>query len=142
MKTVKIVAIVLVVAFIAIQFVPVKRDNPRGPDTFAAPAEVKEIVKRSCYDCHSNQTFWPWYTYFAPASWIASGHVHEAREHLNFINWEKMSPEEQAHAAHEMAEEVEDGEMPPSMYLLFHTEAKIGEEHEKALATWAHNLEK
>ena len=136
MKIVKIIVLILALAFIAIQLVPVKRDNPAGKDTFNAPANVKEIIVRSCYDCHSNQTRWLWYSYVAPISWIASDHVHEAREEMNLSNWAKLPPEKQKRKMWSMLEHIEQGEMPLPHYLTFHPEARISKKDLQILREW------
>ena len=136
MKIVKIIVLILALAFIAIQLVPVKRDNPAGKDTFNAPANVKEIIVRSCYDCHSNQTRWLWYSYVAPISWIASDHVHEAREEMNLSNWAKLPPEKQKRKMWSMLEHIEEGEMPLSHYLTFHPEAKLSKKDRDVMREW------
>ncbi|MEJ2720875.1 MAG: heme-binding domain-containing protein, partial [bacterium] len=76
--------IVLAVLVVAIQFVPIDRSNPPIGENINAPAAVTRILRESCYDCHSNETRWPWYAYVAPVSWMLSLHVHEGRDHLNF----------------------------------------------------------
>ena len=85
----------LIVIFFLIQLIPVCRDNPEFDVEydFEAPMEVKEIVVNSCYDCHSNQTDWPWYSYVAPMSWLVTNHVNEGRQQFNFSEW-LIYPEE------------------------------------------------
>ena len=73
---------VVIAAFILIQFVPVDRSNPPVLSDVQAPAEVQTILRRSCYDCHSHETHWPWYAYVAPASWFVVDHIEEGREDL------------------------------------------------------------
>lgn len=136
MKILKTMVLILVIAFAAIQLVPVKRDNPSGKDTFTAPANVKEIIVRSCYDCHSNETRWLWYTYVAPISWIGADHVHEAREEMNLSNWAKLPPEKQKRKMWSMLEHIEEGEMPLSHYLTFHPEARISKKDLQILREW------
>ena len=81
--------------FFAIQLVPVERTNP-PVETEAQPLPAtKEVLKRACYDCHSNETKWPWYSYVAPASWLVVDDVHQARENLNFSTWNLYDSEEQ-----------------------------------------------
>lgn len=136
MKIVKVIVLILVAGFAAIQLVPVKRDNPTGKDTFNAPASVKKIVRRSCYDCHSNETRWLWYTYVAPISWIGADHVHEAREEMNLSNWAKLPPEKQKRKMWSMLEHIEEGEMPLPHYLFFHPEAKLSKKDMEIMREW------
>lgn len=116
---------------IAVQLVPYGRDHT-NPESRKEPAwdspETRELAKRACFDCHSNETRWPWYASVAPASWLVQWHVDEGREHLNFSAWD--TPQKHAHEA---AHEVEEGEMPLESYLWLHGEAKLSEEERQAL---------
>ena len=119
----------LVFLVIGIQFIPVKRTNPAVVSDFDGPPEVKAILKRSCYDCHSHETEWPWYSHVAPVSWLVVHDVKEGREHLNFSNWEPLKDIVWIHQ--EICREVAEGEMPLKIYLLMHADAEIyrSEEH-------------
>jgi hypothetical protein len=128
---------VLIVAFGAIQLVPVDRTNPPVETEVPAPSEVRSVLQRACYDCHSNQTEWPWYSRVAPVSWLIERDVHHAREELNFSTWNRMTAKEQNEAVHEVWEEVEEGEMPPWFYLPPHPEARLSREDLGVLWTWA-----
>ena len=127
----------LVIFLVLAQFIPVDRSNPPAAGEVNLPDDVRQIVKTSCYDCHSNETRWPWYGYVAPVSWVLAYHVHEGKEHLNLSSWEKLSPEKQKKMAHEMWEEVEEGEMPVGVYLLMHSEAKLSGAHMQVLKEWS-----
>lgn len=131
----KKVIIALALIFIGIQFIPVTRTNPEVVSDFAGPMDVKNILKRSCYDCHSNETKWPWYSYVAPASWFVTHHVEEGRAHLNFSNWAQISGN--MYLRGEICEEIEQGEMPLESYLLLHSRAKVSEEELDTLKLWA-----
>jgi len=72
----------LVVAFVFIQFIPVDKSNPPVIVDIPTPPEVKAILKRACYDCHSNETVWPWYSQIAPISWLLARDVHEGRTEI------------------------------------------------------------
>jgi mono/diheme cytochrome c family protein len=116
---------------IAVQLVPYGR-NHTNPTSGKEPAwdspRTRELAVRACYDCHSNETRWPWYAHVAPGSWLMQHHVDEGREHLNFTEWDKP----QKHA-HEAAHEVEEGEMPMWSYLLLHGDADLSDEDKQAL---------
>jgi len=121
---------------VAIQLIPVPRTNPddrRGP---GAPPEVEAVLRRACYDCHSHETVWPWYSRVAPASWLVAWDVHEAREHLNLSTLQDISPDTQAKIRAAVIEEVEEGAMPLWYYLLAHPEARISEEDLGILRSW------
>lgn len=127
------------VIFIAIQFVPVKKINPPVTGEIPAPAEVKSILERSCYDCHSNQTDWPWYGYIAPVSWLVASDVSEGRRHLNFSEWDSYSTDKRNKKLAKIVEEVKEGEMPLRMYAMMHPRAKLSSADIGILKTWAIN---
>lgn len=131
----KRIVIALVILVIGIQFIPVKRTNPAVISDFDGPAEVKAILQRSCYDCHSHETEWPWYSYVAPASWVVTHDVKEGREHLNFSNWAPLKDMVWIHQV--ICREVAEGEMPLKAYLIAHPEAKISAEELAVLKAWA-----
>ena len=136
-RVLKWTAIVLAVAFVAIQFVPVDRDNPPLGTTLVAPPHIQAILKRSCFDCHSNETHWPWYAYVAPASWLVAEDVKDGRKHLNFSIWGDMSKAKRESKMTEIADETESGAMPLEKYVLLHSEAKLSTEDVAALKVWA-----
>jgi len=125
------------VLFLAIQLVPVDRTNPPETGRVPAPEAVAAVLERSCFDCHSNNTRWPWYAYVAPVSWLVAYDVHEAREHMNFSEWDRLSAEKRAKKIHEVWEEVEEGEMPLWYYLPLHEDARLVPQDLTALRTWA-----
>jgi hypothetical protein len=117
------IALGLLGTFLAIQLVPYGRDhsNPpvTGEPTWDAP-ETRALAKQACFDCHSNETEWPPYASIAPASWLVQRDVNEGRAVLNFSEWTR--PQEEAKEA---AEEVREGEMPPTAYTLVHAHARL-----------------
>jgi hypothetical protein len=117
------------VLFGLIQLVPIDRTNP--PTTqelkWSSP-EARALVKASCFQCHSNQTEWPWYSYIAPASWLIKFDVVEARAQFNFSEWDQN-----AGSLKEMTREIQRGSMPPFQYTLFHPDAKLNEQQKQAL---------
>ena len=127
-KLLKIFGVVIVLLLVGIQFKPVDRTNPPVTAEMPAPPEVRAVLRESCYDCHSNETRWPWYSYVAPASWFVTGHVKHARSNLNFSTWDKFDADEQAALIHEMWEEVEEGHMPLPSYLRVHEDAVLTSE--------------
>lgn len=136
-RAVNRVLIALLVAVVAIQFVPVERTNPPVDGEVPASAEVRAVLQHSCYDCHSNATVWPWYGRIAPFSWLVAKDVREARAELNFSTWARLAPREQAHLLQEIGKEVEEGEMPPRLYLLPHPQARLSAADKAILLTWA-----
>ena len=85
----KKILIVIGVIIVAIQFIPVDRSNPPVTQEINAPPNVMTILKTSCYDCHSNETNWPWYSYVAPVSFLVASDVQNGRKRVNFSEWDK-----------------------------------------------------
>ncbi|MCA9542733.1 MAG: heme-binding domain-containing protein [Myxococcales bacterium] len=127
----KKILIVLAVVFVGIQLVPYGRDH-ENPAVVQEPnwdsPQTKALAQRACYDCHSNETKWPWYSHVAPVSWLVQHHVEDGRKHLNFSRFDQP----QKHA-HESAEEIEEGEMPMAGYVLLHGEAKLSDAEKQLL---------
>jgi hypothetical protein len=124
---------VLLGGFLAIQLVPYGRDHDNPPVT-AEPswdsALTRDLTVRACYDCHSNETVWPWYSAVAPASWIVQWDVDTARSHFNVSEWGR----DENHGE-EAADMVRSGEMPPWYYLAAHPEAWLTEKEWESLAS-------
>ena len=127
----------LLATLLAIQLVPVERANPPVEGDVAAPAELKTILQRSCYDCHSNETRWPWYAYVAPVSWLIARDVKEGRRELNFSVWNQFTGSRRARKFKEIVEQVEAGTMPQWYYVLVHREAKLLPEDKEIMLKWA-----
>ena len=138
-----VVAILLVLQFFRIEKTTV---NPNPANDLLvmeqAPAEVTTILKQACYDCHSYESNYPWYTNIAPVSWWIAHHIDEGREHLNFSEWATYSAKRKAHKMEELIEEVEEGEMPLDSYTWVHGEARLTIEQKEALMTWAREIMK
>jgi hypothetical protein len=103
------------------------------------PANVESIMKRSCYDCHSNHTKWPWYSNIAPASWLLVYDIESAKKEMNFSEWGKMSESKREIKLESICEEIEEGEMPLPRYLILHPDAKLSEDDKKVLCDWANS---
>ena len=131
----------VMVVIVAIQLVPVDRSNPPVVADFDGPAEVRTVLRTSCYDCHSHETEWPWYSRIAPVSWLVVHDVDEGRDHLNFSQWGTYESKRRAKLAEEMWEEVEDGEMPLLAYRLAHPAARLTDEARQTLRRWAEAAE-
>ena len=126
----------LLILVLAIQLIPADRENPPSVETIAAPPAVEQILRRSCFDCHSYETQWPWYAYIAPTSWLVAYDVHEARDHLNFSTWQIYDEDERIDNLEEMWEEIEEGNMPLWYYLPLHPEANLDDRERKLLHEW------
>lgn len=135
-RVLKSVLGILALVIVGIQFVPVERTNPPVEAALEAPPEVMAMLRESCYDCHSNETEWPWYSRVAPVSWLVAKDVNEGREHLNLSDWGRLEGGDRRHAAEEMWEEVDEGKMPLGIYLAMHRDAEPTEEDLAVLRTW------
>jgi hypothetical protein len=130
--------LILLLILIAIQFIRPEKTNPpvNEKTTLKAPENVMEILKRSCYDCHSNETVWPWYSNIAPLSWSIISHVNDGRKALNFSNWTKIDPKIKEKRIKRAIKTTANGMMPLSTYLWLHEDAKLSEEDKAALKGW------
>jgi hypothetical protein len=127
-------AIVVIGLFLVIQLIPYGRDHSNPPvvrEPAWDSASTRELVRRACFDCHSNQTVWPWYARVAPASWLVFNDVAEGREKLNFSAW--LNGRREGEKAGEIRKEIEEGGMPPFQYRLAHPEARLSKEEKQNL---------
>ena len=142
MKKAKLLAGVIALIVVLIQFIPVNRSNPPVTQELQADAEIMQLLKRSCYDCHSNQTDWPWYSYVAPVSWLITRDVKEAREDLNFTEWDQYKEKEKRKLLQEIVEEVEEEEMPLKEYIWLHPEAGLSVTEVARIRRWVEKDER
>ncbi|MCC7007287.1 MAG: heme-binding domain-containing protein [Acidobacteria bacterium] len=138
-KKIVLVIAVLLVAAQAIR--PARTNPPTDPSrTLAAvaqvPPDVKAILDRSCRDCHSHDTVWPWYSQVAPFSWVLVSHVNEGREHLALSDWAAYDRPRATKKLQEMCEQVRAGDMPMSSYVLLHRDAALSDADVQALCAW------
>jgi cytochrome c551/c552 len=124
------------VVFGAMQLVRFERTNPPVTADLRAPAAVLGVLRRACYDCHSNETVWPWYSGIAPVSWLLHHDVTEGRETLNFSEWGAQAPTGKAEQRREIGDSVADGEMPLWYYLPMHPSARLSEADKNILSDW------
>jgi len=141
MKTV----IALAGVFVIIQFFPSGRpqNNPvTGKDIATVtdvPEEVGSLIRQACFDCHSQNTRFPWYSYVAPVSWLIARDVNHGREHLDFSKWGELSKKDKLKILDNISEEVGEEEMPLKIYILLHSEAKLKKEDRDLIVQWADN---
>ena len=120
----------------AAQLVPVGRKNPPVRSDIDAPGDVETILRRSCYDCHSNETRWPWYSRVAPVSWLVTHDVAEGRGEVNFSEWPVADFEARELHLHDIEKQIAKREMPLKIYLTMHREARLTEEERALLVRW------
>lgn len=141
-KVVKIVIIVLAVAFVIAQFfrpdttVPLEDPADTLEASTQVPPNVEAILTRSCVDCHSNRTTFPWYSNVSPFSWYLAGHINEGRQELNISTWNTTDIKRRVRKLDKMCEEVQNGEMPLPSYLWIHWDAKLSPDDVNALCDW------
>ncbi|HEY6413003.1 MAG TPA: heme-binding domain-containing protein, partial [Edaphobacter sp.] len=135
------ILMVCVVLFAAIQLIHPKLDNPPVTAELKAPPEVKRILKTSCYNCHSNETHLFWFDKVAPAYWIASSDVREARKHLNFSEIDNLPAAQQSALLYEAINQIQLGGMPLKSYTLLHPEANVSPEDLATLRNFVHPTE-
>jgi hypothetical protein len=141
-RALKIIAIVLFVAFVAIQFIRPDFTNPpiEAAKTLEAtaqvPADVEAILTRSCTDCHSNATVYPWYSNIQPSAWFLADHIKEGRRELNFSEWGTYNDKRKKRKLEEICEQVETKEMPLPSYLWIHRGARLSDDEIKKICDW------
>lgn len=146
MKNTKRIFIILAAALVTIQFFRIEKNLNTGEQVnhiskqFALSAEVENILKTSCYDCHSNNTVYPWYSHIQPVAWWLQNHVNEGKEELNFDEFATYTPREQYHKLEEAVEMVKEGEMPLSSYTLAHSDARLSQVQKETLVAWCDEL--
>ena len=142
-KILKILAIVVVAAFIVIQFFRVDRSVPAvvHAETLEAavvvPPDISLMLGRSCNDCHTNQTVYPWYTNVQPVAWFMKGHIDDGRRKLNLSIFNTYTNKKKVKKLEEICEQVESKEMPLPSYLWMHGDAVLQDSEAKALCDWA-----
>ena len=147
MKWFKIGAYVLVAAFVVIQFIRPEKNVATGPGEneisrqYPVPAEIESILRKSCYDCHSNTTRYPWYAEIQPAGWILAGDIHDAKRALNFDEFASYRLQRQLLKFEAIADEVETGGMPLPSYTLLHRDAVLSAGQKTLLISWAQSMQ-
>ncbi len=137
----KILLVIVPILIILIQFFQPER-NESGTSSNditnikEIPSEIKDIIKISCLDCHSNQTNYKWYDKISPVSWVVNEHIKDGKRHLNLSDWGTKTNIDKIAALNHIAEEVKEKKMPLKSYTFMHKEAKLNEEKIQLLSTW------
>ena len=129
--------------FLLIQFVSADRppSSPR-PNTDLlgsgqVPGVIASMLKTSCYDCHSVETIYPWYSYVAPVSWLVAEDVRHGRDELNLSNWQELTTRRKVRYLDDIKEVIQEGDMPLPKYLRMHADAKLTDEQRRQIVQWA-----
>lgn len=129
-RTIIIIIICLAAVFLLIQLIPYGHQHTNPPviqePKWDSP-QTRELAQRACFDCHSNETVWPWYSNLAPVSWLVQRDVDEGRQHLNFSDWSRVREPD------EIPEVIRESRMPPSQFLIMHPEARLTQAEKDAL---------
>ncbi len=121
---------------VLIQLVPVTRSSPPVEGEVETPPGVHAVLKRACYDCHSHETAWPWYSGVAPVSWLVARDVRKGRRELDFSAWDRIAAGKKTKKIAKIWNEVAEGAMPPWYYLLMHREARLSAADRATIRDW------
>lgn len=144
----KKILVILLVAVVLIQFFPIDKNNPAptpGMDFLKiknTPESTATLIRNGCYDCHSNESKYPWYSNVQPIAWFLKDHIDQGRKELNFSTFATYEPKRQAHKLFEAVEMIEKGEMPLDSYILAHPEAKYTEAQKQEVIQYLKSMEK
>ena len=138
----KRILLITAIAFLAAQFLPINRSNPPVDPartlyaSHPVPSEIHALFDRSCRDCHSNDTTWPWYSRVAPVSWIVANDVHNGRRHFNLSEWGTYPDDKKVRKLGEICEQVKTEEMPDDKYTLLHHSARLTAQERTMVCEW------
>ncbi|REJ76277.1 MAG: hypothetical protein DWQ47_11745 [Acidobacteria bacterium] len=141
-KALKISAIVLFVGLVGIQFIPANRNQSNViPETdfirtFEPPDDVQSVLRNSCYDCHSNNTRYPWYNNLQPAAWFMEGHITDGKKELNFSEFGTYSKRRQKSKLRSVISQIKAEEMPLPSYTWIHWDAKLSDKEKELIENW------
>ncbi|CAA0148796.1 MULTISPECIES: heme-binding domain-containing protein [Flavobacteriaceae] len=146
MKVLKIIAWIALGALVVIQFFPTdKNESYTTPETDfvlvnKVPSEIENQLMQSCYDCHSNNTVYPWYSKIQPAAWFLEDHIKEGKAELNFNEWDNYSDRRKKSKLRSIIKQIENGEMPLDSYTLIHRDAIFSKEEKETVLNYMKTL--
>lgn len=148
-KAIKKIFLVGIILFLLIQIYQPARNIDKGQaqyDGFAnfynAPKEIQNILQNSCYDCHSNNTNYPAYSYIQPARYLMEKHIKEGKQELNFNEWKNYSARKQRNKLNGIIEQIEDEKMPLDSYTLLHKNTKLSDQQKVEMIDWLNVIQK
>lgn len=142
MRILRIILLSILIIFVLIQFIRPARNlsSQTYPDDiaslYAVPPDVQVILKDACYDCHSNNTRYPWYVNIQPVGWMLARHVRNGKEELNFNEYGSYSPKRQLNKLKRMKEQIKEEQMPLKSYTLMHASARLTSSQKEAIIKW------
>ena len=140
------IILIVVIILVLIQFIRPETNVHPGPQphaittAYAVPDTVQQLLKTACYDCHSNNTRYPWYNNIQPVRWWLNHHVNEGKRELNFDEFTTYPAKKQAHKLDETAKSVREGDMPLGSYTWVHTDARLSDAQKQMIIHWADSL--
>ncbi|MCM4170842.1 hypothetical protein DHD32_05090 [Arenibacter sp. TNZ] len=146
MKIIKIIVLFVLVAFVGIQLVPTTRNQSDFvPVTdfmlvTDVPKAISEKLQISCYDCHSNNTQYPWYNKIQPVAWLLENHIKEGKTELNFSEWDSLSNRRKSSKLRSIIKQIESDEMPLDSYTMIHKDSKLSEKDKTEIIQWIRQL--
>ena len=138
--------LVIMVVLVGIQFIPTKLNQSSEVlesdfmNVYIVPKKLEIIIKTSCYDCHSNNTKYPWYNKVQPMSWFLENHIAEGKAELNFSEYGDYSKRRKRNKLRSIASQVKDGNMPLASYTIIHNNTKLSEKEKIEIEEWINNL--
>ncbi len=142
MKTRYKILLIIILALIVIQFFPIKKNTSNEVPTTdlilvnEVPSQVATLIHNACYDCHSNNTNYPWYDKIKPFAWYLDKHIKDGKAHLNFNLFEKYSLKKQQKKLREIKEVIQKDKMPLTSYQLMHAESRLSKDQQQAIINW------
>ena len=148
MRLIRKIAILIVVILIVIQFVQPNKNVSAGPfpdditKVYDLPEDVRNTFVNKCYDCHSNNTKYPWYFHVQPVGWWLAAHIHDAKDELNFSAFRLYPADKADHKLEELQEVMEEGSMPLKSYVMLHPQAELSGREKEAILKWVATVRK
>lgn len=143
MRKIKIVLLVLLIIFVLIQFIRPTKNQSTGQELttdiariYVIPKDVQTILRNACYDCHSNNTQYPWYVNIEPVGWLMTDHIKKGKKELNFNEYSTYSSKRQRNKLKRMKEQIEENEMPLYSYTLMHPDARLTANQKEQVTKW------
>ena len=147
MKAYRKIGILLLIIFVVMQFAQPKKNKAEGlgendiSKVYVIPDGLHKTLVKKCYDCHSNNTQYPWYQRIQPVSWYLEGHIEDGKEELNFSDFGSYSDRMQKAKMRSIISQVEDGKMPLPSYTLLHPEAELTAAEKQLLVKWIEEMQ-
>jgi hypothetical protein len=142
------IGVLIIILIVVLQLIQPTQNRSEGlgdadiSKVLDLPEGLHNTLVTKCYDCHSNNTRYPWYFHVQPIGWWLAAHVHEGKEHLNFSEWKNYSGEKAAHQLEELEEVTEEGSMPLKAYVILHPESELTEDEKQAILGWIRSAKK